>query len=519
MPRTPLAHALRALVAKTNREEPSPHLAAPVAAGHTRRDVIRGGAVAAGAAVAGSLPISLARGATTQRVVVVGAGLAGLSATYKLQQAGIVADVFEASNRAGGRCWTRRNGFEDGQITERGGEFIDTGHTDLKRLARSLGLSLVDVHRAEKPGTVPLYYFDGAPYTNAQATSDYRAVRAQLEQDAAAAGYPTTHDSYTPRGFELDHTSVYQYIEQVIPGGHGSRFGQLLDVAYNIEYGAETGQQSSLNLLYLLGLSSSPDFAIFGDSDERFKIDGGNDLLVDRLVDKVGSQIAYGSELTAIDRRVNGGYNLTFDQGMTTRTVKADRVVMAIPFSILRSSVDYSQAEFRPLKKVAIRELGMGANAKLAVQFENRYWRGQGNNGDTYSDTGYQNTWEVTRGQTGGSGILLDYTGGDAARALTGDADVLARRFCRQLEPVLPGAVARYNGHAKLDYWPGYPWTKGAYSYWRVGQYTKFSGIEGKREDECHFCGEHTSQDFQGYMNGAVQTGQRAADEVVAALA
>jgi monoamine oxidase len=81
---------------------------------------------------------------------------------------------------------------------------------------------------------------------------------------------------------------------------------------------------------------------------------------------------------------------------------------------------------------------------------------------------------------------------------------------------VLPGITAKSNGRAALDHWTGYPWTKGSYSYWKVGQYTKFAGVERGPEGRalnCHFAGEHTSVDFQGYLNGAVETGQRAANE------
>ena len=73
-----------------------------------------------------------------------------------------------------------------------------------------------------------------------------------LKQDLQSAGYPTLYNSYTPAGFALDHISVFDWIETRVPGGHGSPMGQLLDVAYNVEYGAETKQQSSLNLIYLL---------------------------------------------------------------------------------------------------------------------------------------------------------------------------------------------------------------------------------------------------------------------------
>ncbi|MCK9912167.1 FAD-dependent oxidoreductase, partial [Microbacteriaceae bacterium K1510] len=79
---------------------------------------------------------------TSQEIVIIGAGLAGLSCAYRLQQAGYRAKVYEASNRVGGRCWTRRGDFEDGQIAEHGGELIDRGHTNIKQLVQELGLEL-----------------------------------------------------------------------------------------------------------------------------------------------------------------------------------------------------------------------------------------------------------------------------------------------------------------------------------------------------------------------------------------
>ena len=84
-------------------------------------------------------------------------------------------------------------------------------------------------------------------------------------------------------------------------------------------------------------------------------------------------------------------------------------------------------------------------------------------------------------------------------------------------EPVLPGVTAKWNGRATVDYWLGNPWTKGSYSFWKVGQYTRFAGVEREPEGNCHFAGEHTSVDFQGYLNGAVETGQRAAQELLSA--
>ena len=174
---------------------------------------------------------------------------------------------------------------------------------------------------------------------------------------------------------------------------------------------------------------------------------------------------------------VRGPYELTFRNGLGTTTVNADKVVLALPFSILRSSVDFSKAGFEPLKVTAIRELGMGTNSKLHLQFSRRHWDSLGSNGETYADTGYQNTWEVSRAQPGTAGILVDYTGGNIGASFgTGTPTDRAKQFLAQIEPVLPGISKYWNGKATLDYWTGYPWTKGSYSYWKVGQYTKFSG-------------------------------------------
>jgi monoamine oxidase len=514
MARTTLARLLQAAARASARDEAEEGRL-------TRGQLLRRGGVA-GAALAGAGTfgrlVPAARGAEAPTIAVVGAGLAGLSAAYTLQQAGYAADVYEASDRIGGRCWTLRGVFDDGQIGEHGGEFIDTGHKETRSLARALGLKLDDVNAAEADGTDVLGWFDGAPYTLADMTSDFKAVYKKLQADVNAADYPTTWDSSTPRGRELDAMSIVDWIDESVPGGSASRFGQFLAVAYTTEYGAEPGDQSSLNLLYLLGYSPKNAFSLYGESDERFHIRGGNDQLASRLADEIGAgRIKLGTALTKIAR--NGArFDLWFTSGGSSFRVRADKVVLALPFSILRS-LDYGDAGFEPRKVRAIKELGMGTNSKLHLQFTDRVWIDLGLTGETYSDRGYQSTWEVTRAQRGRSGILVDYTGGKIGASFgTGTPAQRAKQFLAQLEPVIPGISKRWNGKATVDYWPGYRWTKGSYSYWKVGQYTSFAGMEAARQGNCHFAGEHTSIDAQGYLNGAVESGQRAAGEILADL-
>jgi monoamine oxidase len=512
MARTLPAAEFQAAVARIAEESGTPL---------TRRRFLRNAGLAAGAATGvwslGRAPLGRAAGGP--RVVVVGAGLAGLTCAYRLRHAGVAATVYEAADRIGGRCWTIRGAFGEGQIAEHGGELIDSGHLAVKHLAQELGLSLDNLLQAEQAGTEMRASFDGAAYSFEEMTDDLKTIWQQLHKDVSAASYPTLYNLSTQRGRELDAMSVTDWIAAYVPGGLDSRLGRLLEVAYNIEYGAECSVQSSLNMLYLLGYVGPGQFRTFGKSNEKLRVRGGNDQLATLLGAALAGQIQAGQALTAIKLTAAGAYALTFRAGNgAATTVTADRVVLALPFSILRG-LDYSKAGFDGRKQTAIRELGMGTNSKLHLQFRTRFWNALGSNGETYADTGYQNTWEVSRAQPGTAGILVDYTGGTIGAGFgSGTPTTRAQQFLAQLEPVLPGATAQWNGRATVDYWTGYPWTKGSYSYWKVGQYTTFSGVEKEVSGACHFCGEHTSQDFQGYLNGAVETGERAAAEVLDAL-
>ena len=506
MARTPLANAVEEAVSKIADEDVRT----------TRRALLTGaGSALAGASLLGTLARpAVARGAGSPRIVVVGAGLAGLTAAYRLQQAGYAAQVYEGSDRIGGRCWTGRDTFADGQIYEHGGELIDSNHIEIKQLAQELGLTLDNLYQSETKGTEQLGWFFGKPYSFAQMTDDLKSIWQQIHSDISAASYPTHYDSYTARGLELDKMTLYRWIENYVPGGHASQLGAMLDVAYNIEYGAETTVQSSLNMLYLLGYAGPGQFRTFGKSNEKFHVRGGNDQIPTLLAAKLNAQITTNQPLTAIKKNNDGTYNLS----LGSATVVADHVVLALPFTTLRD-VNFAKAGFNAVKTTAIKELGMGTNAKVTVQFKSRFWRDQGCTGETYSDRGYQNTWEASRAQDGRSGLLVWYTGGDPGVAVgSGTVESQVATFLQQIEPVLPGATAQWNRRATRDWWTGNPWTKGSYSYWKAGQYTKFSGAESEASGTCHFAGEHTSQDFQGYLQGAVETGERAASEILSDL-
>ena len=159
-----------------------------------RRFLANAGALAASAA----LPAMDARrpAAAQARVVIVGAGLAGLAAAYTLAKAGVRATLYEGSPRIGGRCWTDRESFADGQVAERGGELIDTSHEEIRALCAEFGLPLDDLIAAEAKGSEPMFFFDGAAYTTADVDRDFAAVRPRLaagrEDRWATTCRPTT---------------------------------------------------------------------------------------------------------------------------------------------------------------------------------------------------------------------------------------------------------------------------------------------------------------------------------------
>jgi monoamine oxidase len=496
-----------------------------------RREFLQAGAAAAGAAVLGA-PWRRASAAGQPSIAIVGGGIAGLTCALRLRDHGVAATVFEGSGRIGGRMFSNNRGYwADGQVSEWCGELIDTGHTTMQGLARRFGLPLDDLHGAEVRRSTDTYRFFDRYYPTAQADADFLAIADAVDQDVNDAPFPTTFDSFTRAGRALDRLSVFDWIESRIPGGHDAPLGALLDTAYNIEYGADTSVQSSLNLLYLLGFQPDDQhLAVFGESDEAFHIRGGNQLLPQAMAAALSDAVLTGWKLARVGRTSGGRVRLTFDVGGAgTREVVADLVVLAIPFAVLRD-LDISGAGFSALKSTAIQELGRGHNGKLNLQFDRRLWSRPGpwgvSTGSTYADTGYQSSWEVSRAQPGGSGLLVFYSGGsvtDSMATTTPFATVAgnrevgtdARRALAQVATVFPGLARTWNQRATQSLPHKSDFMKASYSYWRVGQYTRFAGIEGVPEGDFYFCGEHTSQDFQGFMEGGASTGDETAREIV----
>ncbi len=472
-------------------------------------------------ALAGAIPCfsrpAFARGAEP-RVLIIGAGLAGLTAAWTLRRAGVHATLHEGSPRIGGRCWSDSATFADGQIAERGGELIDTTHTHIRALAAELGLELDDLLDAQVPGATGLMMFDGAPYTAQDADRDFARVLPALAADVEVLGdVLPSYRRHTQGQRALDRMSAAQWIDTRVPGGRRSRFGRLLVNAYTEELGGDPEEISAVTVVSLLAGSPQDRFSPYEESDQRFHIRGGNGQLAERLAAPLSGQIETRSRLVALAREADGRPRLTLLRDGAERVETADRVVLALPFSLLRV-VDLAGAGFRPLKLRSIRELGMGRNTKLQLQFGERFWLPSGD-GAVRIEGPFQTTWEVTRAQSGRAGILNFFSGGQAAeRAGQGDIEARSREALDALGNLKPRALAAWNGRRLRNAWDRNPWSLGSYALIRPGQYTSFLGIEGEREGQVYFAGEHTSANAQGYLEGAVESGQRAAGQVLASL-
>jgi monoamine oxidase len=520
MPRTPLFRALRrsARLAQSTLHtghSPSEAVERRREAAATRRTFLKASAAATAGVALGGCAARAPRvtGGGAGDVVVVGAGIAGLAAGYRLQQAGVAVRILEAQGRTGGRMFSLRNHFPDGQVVELGGELIDTGHARIRALCDELGIALDDLSLEDEGIATETWFFGGQRRTEAEVVEAFRPIAARIEADLKTIGGDGSVTYAAPNGAEaLDRVSITEWLDRA---GVAGWMRSLLQVGYTTEYGVEADRQSALNFLLMIDPAPEP-FKIYGDSDERYHVRGGNDLVVGALARALEARIETGSALEAVTERAGGGYRLSVRRGGASRTVEAAQVVLALPFTLLRDV--RLDLELPAVKRKAIAELGYGTNAKLMIGFSERVWRtAHHTNGSVATDLPFQLTWETSRKQPGRSGVLTNFTGGAQGLAVgEGSARAQADRVARELEAVLPGVAAAREGAKEVRFhWPTHPWTRGSYASYLVGQWTGIAGAEGEAVGGLHFAGEHCSLEAQGFMEGGCETGEAAARAVL----
>ena len=521
--RTPLFKSLRRLfgLARLSNEVVAPPadelLEMPVRASFNRREFLKAAGAAAVVVGAGSVFSGCAApktGPNAPRIAIVGGGIAGLNAAYKLKKQGRIAEIYEASKRSGGRMFTAKNLLNPGLTTELGGEFVDSNHKEMFALAKEFGLEWLDMQApGEEKVIAETFYFGGTHQTEAQAIDAFRPLAERIKADYDKLGEVVDFEN-DGGGKELDNTSLADYFDKI---GATGWIRSLLNVAFLTEFGLECGEQSSLNMMFMISTDlSAGKIELFGESDERYKVVGGNQRIVDELASRVDGQINLDHKLVALKSR-NQGFTLVFNSGGRTEEVNADIVILTLPFTMLRE-VDV-QVGLPDWKKKAIAELGYGRNAKLMLGTATRFWRTQGYSGNIFSDEAFQLAWDNSRLQGGTGGGITCFTGGRASDDLkNGTVADHAKRMVAALEKPYPGMTTQFNGKSDMFYWPTHPFTKASYACYKPGQWTTIAGAEIKPVGNLFFAGEHCSSDFQGFMNGGAETGKQAALDVRKAL-
>jgi len=487
----------------------------PGASGISRREFLqRGAAVGAGVVGASALGLGRARPAFARdaNVVIIGAGLGGLTCAYRLMRHGISSTVYESRDRIGGRCWTIRV-FENAQTAEHGGQYLDSRHHHIRKLAKELRVPLVDTEAQSFPaGSGDYYWFDGAFHTPDEIFADFDLVFDRIRADYRRVGR-YFYNQAKAEAIAFDQMTMNEWLDDNVPGGLDSLLGQAIERSNTGFWGLDGDQLSAVNLF---------EFYVFPypGADERFRVAGGNDVIPHRLAEELPSgTIRYERPLEAAWTRSDGKIGLKF--AGQAGDVVADVAVFALPFTVLRD-LDTSGLNVSARRRRAIDTLAMGTNAKLQFQL-NRTLADVDWTGAFRSDEPEFGTWDSTYGQSEPhpeTPVITIYNGGRAGagydpaepHAIATPAIINAA-----LDALARGVVDihdAYNGIAYLDSWVDDPWVHGSYAGFAPGQYTDFWGFLERREGNALFAGEHTSTHSQGYLNGGVESGERAARQV-----
>jgi monoamine oxidase len=490
----------------------------------SRRRVLKGGLMAGTALTAGGLLTACGGGKSTKRVAdlanvytgprvaIAGAGLAGLTCAHYLAEKGIPATLYEGSARTGGRVLTVRNRVIDNWPQELGGEFFDSDHEEIFALTKHYRLDLDDrFATASKRLRHDAVFFDGEHHSEESLIEAFRPLASRIAADYEAMGDVVDFENEGGAS-EFDNMSISAYLDHI---GASGVIRKLIEVAYVIEFGLDANDQSALNLIFLISTEDGK-LSLYGDSDERYRIHGGNQSLPDKMAERFESQIQTSLILESVRYTATDDYLLTFLRSNGTAVQhRADFVVLALPFTMLREiRIDVEMPE---VKRRAIRDLGYGANSKLLLGFSRRVWERQGYLGGAYTDEPIQSCWNNADGAPGIGGSLTVYTGGSAAIAqgrLGAQAEITTA--LTSLDKIFSGTRGAFTERATRFHWPSHPFSRGSYSAYRVGQWTRLAGAEGLPVGNLHFAGEHCSYEYQGFMNGAAESGRVTAERIIA---
>ncbi len=430
-------------------------------------------------------------------VIVAGAGLAGLAAAVDLHGDGARVTVLEARERVGGRVWTLRQGFLEGQHAEAGGDLIEPNQEAIRDLVARTGLSLVPILRGGFG-----FVQGGCGRRRPIQTASFRELWTKLAvpcQPLIRAYRLTEHRWDGPIARSLARLSVSDWLDHI----RADRTTRALIRGLRGLFLADPDHLSLLALVDVLA-SEMP-------GGRFYRIKGGNDQLATRLAAQLGEQVCLRTTLLAATQ-TRDRVRVTVRGSAGERTqLTADYLIVALPATAMRRIV--FRPPLPPLQRKACAALRYGRATKTLLQFERPFWRQRGRPRAFGTDLPIGAIWDGNEEQRGRTGILTSLAGGSASAETL---KLVGERGIEALVETLAWLGAKKTAllASRLVCWEQDPWAQGGYAYFDPGYDPELRAWLARPHGRILFAGEHTSERWQGYMNGAVESGWRAAAEV-----
>ena len=457
-------------------------------------------------------------------VVVVGAGFAGLTAAHDIRAAGRSVVVLEARTRVGGRVWNHELG--GGVVSERGGTFVGPTQDRLMALASALGVGTFDTYDDGDDvyvnGSNRMTYSDTGPLGTAPPdptiAAETVAVVGQLDQMATTV--PVDAPWEAPNAETWESYTLERWIKEnsATPG-----FQAIVPLATRPIFGAEPRELSLLFTLFYI--ASSGDEQNQGTFERNFdtrggaqqsRFDGGSQVIAFKLAAQLGSRVLLSSPVRRIEQG-SRGVTVYSDRA----TVKAKQVIVAVP-PALAARIDYEP--LLPFQRDQLMQrYGNGTLTKVAAVYSRPFWRDAGLNG-TAVDTGgpVSATFDDSppfASSSRGPGIIFGFVGGDNARSYAAMSPAARQSaVLAQYANFFGSEALNATGFFETS-WCGEAWTRGCpVGIPSNGTLLAYGPWIRQPIGRIHWAGTETSAYWNGYMDGAVRSGERAAGEVLAEL-
>ncbi|MCB0660182.1 MAG: FAD-dependent oxidoreductase [Saprospiraceae bacterium] len=419
-------------------------------------------------------------------VIIIGAGFSGLAAAMKLRENSINVTVLEARNRVGGRVFSFQPKSTTGQVIELGAEWVGNSHERIKSLCGEFGLTLEN-NQFETDLILNGKHSRQGQWNFSQEMQEFWNRKSEIWEAMTESEKQ-----------KLDRTDWWRLLSSK---GFSDRDLLLRELIDSTDFGESIRHTSAFAA-----------FAEYAESSEKnemdLKIKGGNNLLAQKMAESIGYEnILLQHSVQTIDQDHQNVY--VTDQGGKTFT--ADSLICAIPTFALMKIEWKSKLPTHTID--ALHALQYARIGKFPIAFSTRFW--ERDDFDMITDTPAHYFYHGTKNQEGKYGVLMCYAIGEKADVL---ASVNAQQrkdiIFNALKPAF-GNVTKYAIEDLMYYWGQDKYSAGAYAFYGKNQWFDVMPTLKKSHENIHFAGEHLA-DWQGFMEGAVNSGEEVAEQILA---